>query len=144
LQEHLVTVEDLQQRFTSYQLSYNKLLLEIGRRRQYREAAENVIRGIMDQLAAMTEEERILRAEFNAEQGPYLPADICLTIENMPTRWNVVPVREDDLEVSRIIDSGYRDEYREVIPEVDNDLLIEARERVVNAENVTMGGSQSL
>lgn len=55
LQQHLHTVEHLHQRFVSYQTAFNKLMLEIARRRQYREAAENIVRGMMSQLAAMTE-----------------------------------------------------------------------------------------
>jgi autophagy-related protein 17 len=55
LQEHLITIEDLQQKFTSYQLSYNKMLLEIGRRGQYREAAAVIVRRMIEELAAMTE-----------------------------------------------------------------------------------------
>jgi autophagy-related protein 17 len=55
LHERLATIEELQVQFTEYQLSYNKLVVEMGRRLQYREAAENIIRGMIDQLAAMTE-----------------------------------------------------------------------------------------
>lgn len=69
-------------------------------------------------------EERLLRAEFNAEQGPYMPDDLCLAIENMPTRWDVIPLREDEFEDSG---SAWRESYREVIPEVDNDLIAEVR-----------------
>jgi hypothetical protein len=41
----------------------------------------------------------------------------------MPTRWNVVPIRDDDFE-----GSGYQeDQFMEVIPDVDQDLLAEVR-----------------
>lgn len=91
-----------------------------------------------------------------------MPADLCLAIGNMPTRWNVVPLGEDEFAESRINGSGYRDDYREVIPEVDGDLLAEvcspcqqilhcqlrfilqARERIADAEAAMKGGSQSL
>lgn len=49
-----------------------------------------------------------MREDFNAEHGQHIPEDICLCIENPPTRWNVVP-REGDM--------------RETLPEVDSDLL---------------------
>ena len=48
-------VEDLYHRYVSFQSSFNKLLVEIGRRRQYREAAEKIVDGMMAQLEAMTE-----------------------------------------------------------------------------------------
>lgn len=51
----LGTVEDLFSRFTSYEYSYSKLLLELGRRRQYKEAAEKVVQGMLTQLEAMVD-----------------------------------------------------------------------------------------
>lgn len=167
----------------------------MGRRLQYREAAENIVRGMIDQLAAMTDgscptllspfgllkcasiwsavpvpsgiigipiEEHEIRSTFNAEQGSNLPADLCLCVENMPTRWNVVSIQEHSFEG---ISSRYREDHREVLPTVDDDLLAEvcltriprdsvltyftqARERIAKAEAmVRMGtgsGSQSV
>jgi len=69
-------------------------------------------------------EEREIRATFNAEQGSNLPADLCLCVENMPTRWNVVPIEEHTFEG---ISSRYKEDYREFLPTVDNDLLVEVR-----------------
>jgi len=63
-----------------------------------------------------------MRAAFNGEQGSNLPADLCLCVENMPTRWNVVPIEEHSFEG---ISSGYREDYREFLPTVDSDLLAE-------------------
>jgi autophagy-related protein 17 len=127
LQRHLLTLEDLQLRFLAYQTAFNKLIIEISRRRQYREAAEHIVKGMVSQLEAMTEgiyniwrivgaennlfpEERHVRDAFNADQGAHLPADICLCIENPPTRWEVVPCSGETLEV---------------LPEIENDLLIQ-------------------
>lgn len=56
-----------------------------------------------------------------------MPADLCLAIRNMPTRWNVIPLLENEFDGSRINGSGYQDDYREFIPEVDHDLLAEVR-----------------
>ena len=55
LHERLITLEELQTQFAEYQLSYNKLVVEMGRRLQYREAAETIVRGMIEQLAAMAE-----------------------------------------------------------------------------------------
>jgi len=112
--------------------------VEMGRRLQYREAAENIVRGMIDQLTALTEEERELRATFNAEQGSNLPADLCLCVENMPTRWNVIPIEEHSFED---ISSGYREDYREFLPVIDNHLLVEARERIAKAEAIVRMGA---
>lgn len=49
-----------------------------------------------------------MREDFNAEHGAHIPADICLCIENPPTKWEVVPWGGD---------------MREALPEIDADLL---------------------
>ncbi|KAJ7727313.1 autophagy-related protein 17 [Mycena maculata] len=115
LQQHLLTVEHLHERFVSYRTAFNKLMLEIARRRQYREAAENIVRGMMSQLAAMTEEESQVRDHFNLEHGVHLPEDICLCIGNTPTRWEVVP---------------WQGEEPEVLPEIEADLIAQAKDRI--------------
>ncbi|KAF7375009.1 Kinase activator [Mycena sanguinolenta] len=117
LQQHLLTVEHLHQRFVSYQTAFNKLMLEIARRRQYREAAENIVRGMMSQLAAMTEEESQVREHFNSEHGAHLPEDLCLCIGNSPTKWEVVP---------------WHGEEPEVLPEIESDLIAQARDRLAS------------
>jgi hypothetical protein len=50
-----VAIEDLIRRFTAYRLSHSKLLVEIARRRQYKEAAENIVRSMVAQLEAMSD-----------------------------------------------------------------------------------------
>ncbi|KAF9223883.1 hypothetical protein BS17DRAFT_754004 [Gyrodon lividus] len=118
LQQRLLVVEDLHHRFVQYQSSFNKLLIEIARRRQYREAVEKIVEGMMTQLEAMTEEERRVRDDFNSEYGAHIPADICLCIENPPTRWEVVPWPGDT---------------REVLPEIDSDTLAQVSSTVTRA-----------
>ncbi|KAJ7034962.1 autophagy-related protein 17 [Mycena alexandri] len=117
LQRHLLTVEHLHERFVSYQTAFNKLMLEIARRRQYREAAENIVRGMVAQLAAMTEEESQIRDHFNSEHGAHLPEDICLCIGNSPTRWEVVPWHGEELEA---------------LPEIEPDLIAQVRSQPIS------------
>lgn len=128
LQQRLLVVEDLYHRYVSFQSSFSKLLVEIGRRRQYREAAERIVDGMMAQLEAMTEEERQVREEFNTEHGAHIPTDLCLCIENPPTRWEVVPWPGD---------------VRETLPEIDSDLLAQAREKL-STMDITFPGTDSV
>lgn len=58
LHDYLFNLENLQTRYTAYQFAYNKLLLEMGRRRQYQDAAERIVRGMITQLEALTEGEQ--------------------------------------------------------------------------------------
>lgn len=53
-------MEQLHHRFLCFQASFSALILEITRRHQYREAAENIVKGMMSQLEAMTEGKLIL------------------------------------------------------------------------------------
>lgn len=54
-------------------------------------------------------EEQQSREEFNAAHGEYLPMDVCLSMTNLPVRWQVV---------------GEGFEY-EKLPEIDPDILAE-------------------
>lgn len=46
-------IEELHHKYTSYQYAYNKLVLELARRRQYREAAQRVVANTIAELDAM-------------------------------------------------------------------------------------------
>ncbi|RDB26201.1 Autophagy-related protein 17 [Hypsizygus marmoreus] len=127
MHNHLLTLEHLRSRFVSYQTAFNKLVLELARRRQYREAAENIVRGMMAQLEAMSEEENQVRTHFNSEYGAHLPEDICLCVGNAPTHWEVVP---------------WSGEAWEFLPVIDGDMVAEAKERIstsVGGEDVAEG-----
>jgi autophagy-related protein 17 len=130
LDQNLVVIEDLIRQFNAYQLSYSELLVEIARRRQYKDEAENIVSGMVARLEAMTEEERKFRESFNAEHGAHLPSDLCLYIENPPTRWQVIPHDGDDVES---------------LPDVDDDLLEEAKDSIAREEGIVPEpGSESL
>ncbi|TFY70472.1 hypothetical protein EVG20_g2531 [Dentipellis fragilis] len=106
LHQQLLTIEDLEHRYTAYQASFHKLLIEIARR-----------------------QERQVREDFNAEHGSHLPSDICLYIENPPTRWEVVPFDGDSIET---------------LPDVDNDLLVQAKDAVAREEGHAPGTESPL
>ncbi|KAG5221372.1 autophagy protein [Salix suchowensis] len=106
LKQHLVTLEHLMQQFVWYRNSFSKLILEIARRRQYNEAAENIVK-------VHPLEETQVRDHFNEEHGAHLPEDICLCISNLPTRWQVVPLSN---------------EAAETFPDIDEDLIAEVRD----------------
>lgn len=55
LHHHLVGIDDLVNTYTLYQMSFNKVLVEVARRREYKEAAEDIVSGMMAQLQAMTD-----------------------------------------------------------------------------------------
>ena len=52
--------------------------------------------------------ERQVREDFNAENGAHIPEDICLRIQNPPTKWEVV---------------SWSGDTRVMLPEIDADPL---------------------
>lgn len=114
MEAYITVLEDLCTHYMEYRSSFDRLLIEIARRVQYREAAEKIVEGMGRQLDAMVDEERLLREDFNSTHGAHLPADICLCIENPPTKWEVMPWGGSI----------------EVLPDVAIDLLGEAKDRV--------------
>ncbi|KAF8907319.1 autophagy protein Apg17-domain-containing protein [Gymnopilus junonius] len=114
LHGHLNPLKALHGHFVSYRTAFNKLLLEMDRRRQYREAAENIVIGMMKQLDSMTEEENRVRNHFNDEYGSSLPSDLCLGVSNAPTRWEIVPSEGSAAES---------------LPLIASDLIVEARQK---------------
>lgn len=48
-------IEDLHTRYTVYQYSYCKLVVELARRAEYAEAASKIVRSMMSQLEALTD-----------------------------------------------------------------------------------------
>ncbi|KAG7089557.1 hypothetical protein E1B28_011229 [Marasmius oreades] len=123
-QVHLSTIEHLHERYVAYRLAFRKLVLEISRRRRYKEAAENIVQGMMSQLESMSEEERLIREHFNNDYGAHLPEDLCLSIGNWPTKWTVIPCQGDKVET---------------LPEIPPDLVAEAggASPLVEAESIT-------
>ncbi|KAG2017866.1 hypothetical protein CC2G_007333 [Coprinopsis cinerea AmutBmut pab1-1] len=52
---HLETLDHLHQRYVLYQTAFNKLLLEIARRRHYKTSVEQFVQSMQDQLNSMVE-----------------------------------------------------------------------------------------
>lgn len=62
-------------------------------------------------IYSMTEEIQ-QREAFYTSHGANLPDDLCLSITNIPTKWEVIAVPGDSLEV---------------LPEIEDDLLVQVR-----------------
>lgn len=104
-------------------------------------------------------EERTMRESFKVEHGDHLPDDLCLAIENLPTKWEVFPVSwmsalANGLWATNALrmngtnghDTSYaRDEVEvETVPEVDADLLTDARDRVAGGDGGLLASLASI
>jgi autophagy-related protein 17 len=153
LHDALAHVDALAARFGAYQFAYARLLLELGRRAQFAAAAHKVVRGMRAQLAAMADgapppflpshiadgelaEERAVREAFTAEHGAHLPDDLCPAVEHAPPRWAVVP--------APWAPERGPEHPPEAVPEVDADLLADARERVAGGDGGLLASLASI
>lgn len=122
-------MEHLYITYSSYETSYHSFLLELDRRRRYRDTAEEITRRMQQQLDAMRqgmsaftqarlsmltrlEEEMQARKAFDETHVPHLPDELCLHVgsHGHPTKWAVAPAQDETLEE---------------LPEIDGDLLAE-------------------
>jgi autophagy-related protein 17 len=80
------------------------------------------------QLRGLTEEEESIRVHFNVEHGAHLPEDLCLCIGDKPTKWHIQPLGNEAVEV---------------LPDIDNELLLKAKTKLDLAET-TLGAELSI
>ena len=64
LHEHLTTFRGLHNTYSAYQVSYNNLLIELERRRRFRDAANRIIQEMKNQLDAIREGKNIGTAAY--------------------------------------------------------------------------------
>jgi len=77
----------------------------------------------------MTDEEQRLREQFYIAYGGYLPYDLCLSIQNPPTKWVVGPAPGES---------------KEALPGVADDLFAEAQAKIASNDSGGDGLSGSL
>ena len=65
LDENLVSVEELHTRYTRYQYSYCKLVIELARRKQYAEAAGKIVETMTAQLNALVEGQSLVEVMWH-------------------------------------------------------------------------------
>ena len=87
-------------------------------------------------------EERIVRERFNEQHGDHLPSDVCLPIQNSPTRWEVLPVPNELVDLLPVIPTDLLDDAARKIQSMENqgvDVRIQGR-----SGSVGLSASQSL
>lgn len=92
-------------------------------------------------------EERLAREDFNAEHGQYLPEDVCLCIQNPPTRWTVGPWGGEVVEVLPVIAPDLLEEVSQCLISrsraIERVGFVQAKQRIASAGG-TLAASQSL
>ncbi|KAG8905040.1 autophagy protein 17 [Tulasnella sp. 403] len=119
LEERLTSLDELSQTYLAYHHAYRKLLLEMDRRRRNREMLEELVHDMVEKLDQLRDDEMAQRERFFAEQGQFLPDDLCPFVADRPVRW-VVEFEGD-----------------ETLPHLQESILAEARQQIAQVENVS-------
>lgn len=125
--------------YTSYQHSYNNLLVELDRRRRHRDSTSELLANMIKQLdlrrlgalpnsnsmisvVNFVEDEIHAREVFLENHRAQLPDDLCLCIDDVPSRY-VINIAEGDTQ--------------EEMPDVDEDLLEDVRSQFVRKSTIS-------
>ena len=111
-------LEGLQGVYENFLGAYDRLIVEVARRRTVKNHMEKVVKEAEVRLAKLYEEDADNRETFRLEQGDFLPVDIWPGIVSPPPKF--VISREDD-------DGGS-------VPELPRKLVDEALKRLRAAE----------
>ncbi|KIJ52419.1 hypothetical protein M422DRAFT_222936 [Sphaerobolus stellatus SS14] len=132
LNDYLESLISLRGTFEAYQLSYNSLLLEMDRRRRYRDSIEALAEEMRQKLHQLREEEILARESFFGVHASSIPDDLCLAISNPPHTFTITS------QFSSSHDDGEQEDgrAREVIPAIPEDLIVEAQRRLADVPKV--------
>ncbi|KLO17130.1 hypothetical protein SCHPADRAFT_822029 [Schizopora paradoxa] len=125
LQSHLTSLEHLYMTYTNYQHSYNNLLVELDRRRRYRDSTRELLANMLKELDIRRQDEIHARQLFVDNHRAQLPDDLCPCIDDVPLRYTI-----------DVIDGDTQEE----LPDIDEDLLEDAVKRI----DLAKAGSESL
>ena len=88
----LLDLESLREHWMEFRQSYDYLLVEAGRQRDFERRAEKQRKDFVSKMDKMMEEEKNTRAKFNGEHGTWLPRTICSALSVEPPRYEMVKV----------------------------------------------------
>jgi len=128
LQSHLETLDDLCATYESYQLSFNVLVLELDRRREWSDRMFSEVSKMKAALSELRATELQRRESFMVTYGSSLPEDLCHSIANIPTFFDIIPISPESL------DRNQPSPAIESHPAIPAQLLAEAREKVESAQ----------
>ncbi|KAF8588224.1 hypothetical protein K439DRAFT_669529 [Ramaria rubella] len=125
LNDYLESLLTLRTTYETYQVSYNALVLEMDRRKRYRDSMETVVQEMREKLGRLREDEIIARDAFYSAHSTSIPDDLCLAISNLPQTFVITSdISSEDGTDHRSGRGG------EALPEIDDDLLLEARRKL--------------
>ena len=90
IDKSLVDLESLRDHWMEFRQSYDYLLVEAGRQRDFERRAEKQRKDFVSKMDKMMEEEKDTRAKFNDDHGLWLPRTICSALSVEPPRYEMI------------------------------------------------------
>ena len=90
VEDYLTDLAELRDFYAGFLLAYDKLLIEVGRRKDMEKRIAKVRQDAIAKIDKLVEEEVAERSSFKQEQGDFLPADIWPGLMTPPVRYDLV------------------------------------------------------
>ena len=87
---NLQQLDGLREFYAEFEDAYDELILEVHRRRQVRRDMEKIIKGAMQELDALYEEDAHRRDSFRENQAEFIPSDLWPGLVSAPPRFRIV------------------------------------------------------
>jgi autophagy-related protein 17 len=95
ISEKMDEMEGLRLFYENYAGSYDRLLIEVDRRRAQEERVLNIWKKAKDSVDKVVESDRKQREAFRHEVAEYIPTDLWPGMDAGMKRWDVVPLRDN-------------------------------------------------
>lgn len=111
LETHHIALRELEETYHSYQLAYDRLIIEMDRRAKYRREVENMVAEVQTRLNVLWQgaaslpachlcrglttwggvcaDETLGRQSFENQYKDFLPKDLCPSINDHPDRYSI-------------------------------------------------------
>ena len=108
IEEHLSELENGREVYAGFLRSYDKLLIEVGRRRAAEQEMDKVVQSARVRLEKLYEDEFEDRATFKEEHGYFLPSDLWAGFESRPLQHEIKQVSDQDARIPHVSASVIR------------------------------------
>lgn len=108
IEGHLEQLESGREVYDGFLRAYDKLLIEVGRRKSVELEMDKVVQAARARLERLSEDEAEDRSAFKEEHGYFLPSDLWSGFEARPLQFEVLPVNDHTARIPHISASVIR------------------------------------
>ena len=102
IDEKLETMDSLCDFYTGFLHAYDGLLIEIGRRKSVKARIDKIIQDSLINIDSLLDDDAEERQAFRSEHGEYLPSDIWSGLGQMPPRYELRQVKNQEDEMPNL------------------------------------------